>query len=457
MIAGTVRKRGRRVFLALLLAAAVALAGVGGWYGWRVYHEPDVPEIDLTDADPEVAVAVEAARERAAADAYSVRAWGDLGKLLRALRYEEEAAACFAVAEQLEPGEVRWPYLRGEALLLRGDTEAALPHLARAAALSRDEPAPHLRLGEVLLARGEYDGAEAAFRAALDADDRQPAARLGLGLAAYARDDREAARAHLRRCEHSPFTQQRACARLAALFQREGDAAKAASYDRRARSLQPDAAWPDPFVLECLQAAVGRPARFQYVQQMEAQRRYRDAVAVLREMVEERPDAQVYAGLADDLGALGDQRGSEEAARQALRLAPESVQAHYLLARSLWAQAEQAEGEAARAGYRAALAAAGEALARKPDHAQGHLLRGRCLRRLGERAEGLAALRRAAQCGPHLADAHLQLGEALAEDGQTAEARTHLGHAVELSPPDDPRPRQALERLGRPGGGDDKK
>ena len=39
------------------------------------------------------------------------------------------------------------------------------------------------------------------------------------------------------------------------------------------------------------------------------------------------------------------------------------------------------------------------------------------------------------------------LGEALAEDGQQAEAITELQYACDLAGPDDPRPRQVLERV----------
>jgi Flp pilus assembly protein TadD len=48
---------------------------------------------------------------------------------------------------------------------------------------------------------------------------------------------------------------------------------------------------------------------------------------------------------------------------------------------------------------------------------------------------------------PDLAEAHLNLGETLAEEGQIAQARTSLERAAQLASPDDPRPRAALAKL----------
>ena len=48
---------------------------------------------------------------------------------------------------------------------------------------------------------------------------------------------------------------------------------------------------------------------------------------------------------------------------------------------------------------------------------------------------------------PDLAEAHLILGQALIEDGQTDKARRHLEQAVRLSKPGDTEAQTALERL----------
>jgi tetratricopeptide (TPR) repeat protein len=447
------RPRSRRALaVALLLGVAVAVAG---WYAWRHYNAPVPPDVPLADADPAVVEAVEAALQKARQQPYSAEAWGRLGKVLRAADYMAPAAVCFGHAEDLDPRNLRWPYLRGEALLQRGDPDAALPHLRRAVQVGEraraDLFAPELRLAEALLAAGQYDEAEAHLRRAGEVEPDHPVVHLDLGILAYQRDDLPVSRDHLQRCQHSPFTQHRASAQLAVVCERLGDRAAAAQFSQRAGTLPRDMGWSDPFVMECLKLAAGKPGRFRYVEQLEAHGRLREAVEILREMADEGPDARVQVGLGKNLGKLGDYRGSEEALRAATRVAPDSVQAHYYLAKVLWTQGEQHRQRDERDGavpfFRKAADEARRALAGKPDHAMAHMLLGLCLKQMGERERAVAELRTAVACGPELPDPYLHLGEALVEAGQVAEARPLLEQARSMAPPNDPRAREALQRL----------
>src|SRR5262249_62259335 len=101
-------------------------------------------------AAPAVAEAAGAARRKVRRALSPAEPGGHLGKLRRACESLPQAAACFAQAERLDPGDPRWPYLRGEALLLR-DPGAALPHLQRAVGLcdrgGADVAAPRPRPG----------------------------------------------------------------------------------------------------------------------------------------------------------------------------------------------------------------------------------------------------------------------------------------------------------------------
>src|SRR5205823_5479326 len=85
----------RRVPVAgLLLLGAAALAGAG-WYGWRWYTAPPPPAVDTEGMDPDLARAVEEARQGVKKSPYSAAAWGHLGKLLRGADLGGDAAACF--------------------------------------------------------------------------------------------------------------------------------------------------------------------------------------------------------------------------------------------------------------------------------------------------------------------------------------------------------------------------
>jgi tetratricopeptide (TPR) repeat protein len=441
-----------------LLAAALLLVGAaaavaGGWYGWRWYAAPRPPAVALAGADPAVAAAVASAEQKVRQDPYSAAAWADLGKRLRAAGYLPEAAACFGQAAGLEPAEPRWPYLQGEALLTR-DPDAAMPPLRRAADLCDrggvDAVAPRLRLAEALLDRGLDDEAAAALRRALEVNPDDPSVHLDLGLLAYARDDLEDSRDHLRRCVHSPATRRQACARLAEVCRRLGEAGAAADYARQADAAPPDRHWPDPWLADCLQQGAGADDVLGRAGQLEAAGRYAEAAELLRGLSERAPDYRASVGLGKNLAQLGDLDGAEKALRDAIRLDPDGVQARSMLGKLLWTRAERRRGgdaAGARPLYEDAAAQAREAVARKPDDGPAYLTLGLALQALGSRAEAITAFRKAVACLPDEADPYLRLGESLAEDGQKEEARKQLEQAVRLAKPDDARPREALARL----------
>jgi tetratricopeptide (TPR) repeat protein len=446
------RKR-RRLVLAVVLLTVVGLAAGLGWRAWRRHTAPLPPEVPLAEAEPAVAEALREARRQIEKSPSSVEAWGRLGKLLRACDFQDEAAVCFGRVAHLDPGNPRWPYLQGEALLQR-QPEAALPHLRRAVELCTqpdDAFAPRLRLAEALLATGQNEEAEAQLHLALQAEPDHPCVHLDLALAAYARDNLPGCRTHLLRCQHSPFTRKKACSLLAAVEQRQGNDAAASQFSQGAAALDADVHWSDPWLLEAQQLAPGKPGRFRYVEQLEAHEHFQEAVTVLRQLLNDGPDYRVLVGLGKDLTRLGDYAGAAEALEKAIRLIPENVQAHYYLAKVLWTQAEQARArgdrERARSLYTAATESARLAVGCKPDHALAQMILGLCLKELGRREEALEALARAVACAPELPDPSLHLGEALAEAGRTAEARPHLENALRLARPGDDRARAALARL----------
>jgi tetratricopeptide (TPR) repeat protein len=120
--------------------------------------------------------------------------------------------------------------------------------------------------------------------------------------------------------------------------------------------------------------------------------------------------------------------------------------AYFMHGESLWGQGEK---DRARELFRRSVDHGGRATERKPDFASAHLYRGRALLYLGKRDEAVASLRKAVECRPEVADGHLYLGEALADAGRLEEARAALKSAAELADRKDPRPREALARLGR--------
>src|SRR5206468_1025162 len=96
--------------------------------------------------------------------------------------------------------------------------------------------------------------------------------------------------------------------------------------------LPPDAGWPDPFVEQVEALRVGLQVRLVRADLLMREGRGPEAVALLREVVADRPDAdQAWLLLGQTLLRLNRPAEAEEALRQLLRLAPESVEGWFLL------------------------------------------------------------------------------------------------------------------------------
>jgi tetratricopeptide (TPR) repeat protein len=436
-----------------LVVLAVFLAGAGLFWGWRWYTQPALLELHLDGADPEVAVAIRRAQETVRTNRRSASAWGELGMVLMANKFEEESTVPFARAEALDPADPRWPYLRGVALLGR-DPDQALPCLRRAAAVSLDTrqlAACRLRLAETLAANGHEEEAEAQFRQ-VPAGSLSPCVEYGLGVLAAGRGDLPGSRVRLTRCADNPLTRQKAAAQLAVLSRRLGEEEAAAGQEKRAAQLPADPSWPDPFLLECLTLVAGKEKRLREVNSLEQQGQVSEMLEVLRGVARDYPDASSFLTLGISLGRAGRFQESEEQLRRCLEREPRLVRALYYLSLALFAQGEALRQQPGRqadatAKFEEAAQQARRATELDPRHGEAWFQLGLTLWSLGRRAEALAAFRQAVATRPQLAEAHLWLGKVLAEEGKKDEAVLHLRDAVRYAAPDDPRPRQALEQI----------
>ncbi|HEX5270971.1 MAG TPA: tetratricopeptide repeat protein, partial [Gemmataceae bacterium] len=364
-----------------------------------------------------------------------------------------EADACLARAEALAPDDPRWPYLR--AYGARHDRDAAFAAAGRAVAVCRRtgkvEAGPYLFLAELCVERGDGEQARTLCRSVLDREPDNSRALLDLGLAALADNDPDGCVPPLLRAAEDLSLRRTACAALATAYQRGGDELAAADYARRARQAPPADPPTDEYV-EAMQALMaGRQVKHRAVAKLEAQGRFNEAVALLRQLAADDPnDGYAFLRLGVLLNKAGDLAGAERALRRAVSLSPGAVEPQYFLAAALYYQggrAEAAGDSAAAEKYRAAADAARRATEIAPDHAQALTLLGLSLKKLGRRKEAIESLRAARNCRPEEPEVHLALGDALAEDGQRDEAIVELQSAIDLAGPDDPRPRQALERL----------
>jgi Flp pilus assembly protein TadD len=422
--------------LLLVLTVLGLLAAGTGWYVWQSKDRLEPRAVDLADADPDVAAAVGAAREEVRQAPRSAARWGNLGMVLAANGYYDEADPCFGQAERLEPREARWPYYRGMTLLFR-DHEAAIAGFKRAVRLRGDEPAMRLRLAETLLAQDRREEAEEQYRRLLLLEPLNPRAHLGLARLAYLRGDLSAAREALAPCGSDPLTQKASHTLLAEIEQRAGDPAAATRERARAAELPEDQDWADPLVAEIDRLKAGKQARLSYAVQLLRQGRADEAGTLLRELVAAYPDwDQAWLDYGRFLLEGHAYAEADEALRRAVRLAPGSVEGHFYLGVVL----------VQRGDYAVAGTHFREATRLKPDYARAYYNLGQCLKHQDDRRGAIAAFREAVRCQPNLAAAHTNLGELLARQGDRSEAMEHLRLGLELSP-EDANARKLLEQL----------
>ena len=408
--------------------------------------------------DPAVLRAVQSARQDVLDKPNSAVAWGVLGMTLEAHLYEAEADRCFAQAARLDPADGRWPYFRG-LYALKYDPDNALPFLRQAAAcrsLPENQSAMRLRLAEALLERRELDEAEELFRQEERRAPANPRAAFGLGMIALARGDERGAEKYLTIARNSPTARAR---RQRSWRRSPRDAATTRSQTPWSKTplLSPATrqAWPDPLVAQIIRLRVGPDSRAeelaQQVAELERQGRYREAAALYQRQIDEKPTVAAYLGAGFDMARQGDYDRALPLLHEAVRLDPDSFQAHYTLALVQFTRAEKQWQRSpgspeAKKWLGDTIEQAQVAAKLKPDHARNYLHWGLALKYLGKPNEAIAPLRKGVACQPADIDLQLALGEVLHETGHDQEAQTYLENAWQLDPKD-PRVIQAFEQL----------
>ncbi|MEQ1895490.1 MAG: hypothetical protein ABL998_23370, partial [Planctomycetota bacterium] len=111
-----------------------------------------VPLPALEHVDPDVIAAIQEARAAVARELTNGKAWGRLADRYFVHDFMDEAALCYARAEELDPESYQWPYRHGWSLLDDRPEEAVAPFARALAKLERYAPA-HEAYGEVLVGR----------------------------------------------------------------------------------------------------------------------------------------------------------------------------------------------------------------------------------------------------------------------------------------------------------------
>ncbi len=159
-------------------------------------QDDGVPLPQLEDVDPDVVEAIQAARDAVQAEPNSSEAWGRLGNRYYVHDFTDEAARCFAKAEELDPKKYVWTYRLGWSLIDDHPDQAAAAFEGCMGSLDDYAPA-HEVYALALVLLGRDDEASEHFSRASELDPAAPHAETGLGLIYLARGEYELARAHL--------------------------------------------------------------------------------------------------------------------------------------------------------------------------------------------------------------------------------------------------------------------
>jgi tetratricopeptide (TPR) repeat protein len=391
----------RRLRRALVLLALLAGLVIGGYYLFRP-APPPIPEIDWSDADPEVVQAIIAARDAVARAPRDAAAWGRLGMLLRAHDFEMPCVQAFQAAERFDPTNPKWPYLQGLTRILF-DPAGGLACLQRAAARApADRPEPHQRLAEALLEQGQIDAAEQAAQVVVQRYPRDSRAGLILARVAAERGDWAAVLSRTEPFRTDPTARKRAALLRADAYRRLGQEAMANAEVELANSIAKDESWTDVYVQEVLALQVGGEvdlrrgiALLEAGQAAEAVVAFELAASKLRNPLR----AQLLQARA--LNQCGNPGAALRLLTTVLQSEPAAVEGWFQLGVSQFLLGNP----------RAAVDSFEQVVKLKPDHVLGHTNLGQALSKLGNRAAAEAAFEAALRCRPDYEPARKALAE----------------------------------------------
>jgi tetratricopeptide (TPR) repeat protein len=316
-------------------------------------------------------------------------AYGEMGKLLIAAEYLDAAESCFANAQALEPGDMRWPYYLGHVYRFKNEPARSASAFARTVTLKADHVPSLVWLGEMHLAQNQPEAAEPHFTRALSLQPRAAIAMFGLGRVALARQQYAEAVKHLKAALELAPQASRIHYPLAMAYRGQGDRQNAEAHLRQRGDVE--IPFADPLLGEIgglLQNAAAYEVRGS---EALGKREWADAITNLRKAIELSPaNSGTRLNLGTALFLTGDAGGALEQFEAAVRLSPESPKAHYSI---------------------------------------GVLMEG-----AGRDEDAIVRFTTAVKYDPGFVEARMQLADALRRNGRLEESLSHYAEVINTSP-----------------------
>jgi tetratricopeptide (TPR) repeat protein len=349
--------------------------------------------------------------------------YGEMGKLLMAADFRDQAEAAFLSAQALAPGDMRWSYYLAHLYMTNGDVPRSTAALERTLKAAPDDVPTMIWLGGSALDRGQPDDAEPLFAKALSLQPRSVAARYGLGRTLLAKQDYARAAENLEQALALDGKASIIHYPLAMAYRGLGDPQRAESHlqQRGTLPVKPD----DPLIKELdelLQSALTYEVRGDTASNKGD---WAAAAAYLRKAVVLAPErASVRRKLGTALFYTGDRGGALEQFQEAVRLAPAFALAHYSLG---VIHEEMGRHQQAIESFSAALQS-------EPANVDARLGLADALRRTGRLEPSLSQYEQILKIDPRAVRARFGYAAALIRLKRYQEARSHLVASMDLYP-----------------------
>jgi tetratricopeptide (TPR) repeat protein len=351
------------------------------------------------------------------------REYGEMGRLLMAVDFRDQAEASLLSAQALAPGDMRWPYYLAHLYMTNGDIPKSTAALEQALKTAPNDVPTMIWLGGSALDRGRPDAAEPLFTKALSLQPRSVAARYGLGRTALAKQDYVRAVENLEQALALDAKASIIHYPLAMAYRALGDRGKAEWHLQRRGTLQvkPD----DPLIEELdelLHSALTYESRGDAASNKGD---WAGAAEFLRKAEALAPKrASIRRKLGTALFYTGDRRGALEQFQEAVRLAPTLAIGHYSLG--------VIHEETGR--HQQAIESFSAAVRSEPDYVDARLGLADALRRSGQPEPSLSQYEQILEIDPRAVKARFGYAAALIRLKRYQEARDRLVAAMELYP-----------------------
>ena len=366
----------RTAYLAAgVLGVSIAASGLW-WMASRGERASAPPSPDLSTIDPEIAALVRASLKELKRRANDPGPWMNLGMVYDANNLKGFARPCYEQVVRLAPADPRpWYHLA----LVRaelGDLPGALEAVRRTIGLAPTYAPARWRRGLWLLDSGDLAAAETAFMEATRIDPADSAGWIGLGRVYLSRGaDREAVEV-LRRAASGTNNVAYAHQLLASAYRQLGRLEEAEAVALRSPGADKHV-WRDPWLYELARLRRGQKSRIDHAYNLITQKRYGEAVPLLKQLRAERPDdIIILINLGIAYRALRRFDRSIQTFQSALALRPDHYAAHFELARAYMEKSQQPGAEMPGRLEDRAVHHVERAVALNPTYADAHLARG---------------------------------------------------------------------------------